>query len=390
VNTPADDRVDCSGTRRSRISLAMIVRDESKFITGCLDSVRGVVDEVVIVDTGSTDDTAAIAAARGAHVVRLAWQNDFSAARNESLRHCTSEWVLFLDADERLAPGQEEALRRCCAEETASAHTLLVRSRSTLPTGISVQVMPYARLFRNDPRFRFEGTIHEQISPSIERAGGKIRPSGIIIEHLGYGQGVDALQRKAERNLALLHERLRKNPRDAYACYHIGSTSSMFQRYDDAKKYLRRALKENGLPKPVRAIAWNLIAEAELRTGDPGAAGECCRASLALAPVQVTARWYLVGARLQMKDYAGAVLALREILEIFFEVPSPPVLDVAVDLQMDEWKVRQIMGQCLWKTGDISGALSCFAHALRLNPDEAEIRSNYATALKAAGAASVA
>ena len=390
MNRTVNETVNSNGKARTRLSLCMIVRDESKFIAGCLDSVRGVADDVIVVDTGSSDDTAEIARSRGARVLHHAWQNDFSAARNESLRHCTSEWVLILDADERLAPAQEEALRRCCGDETAAAHTLLVRSRSTLPTGVSVQVMPYARLFRNDPRFRFEGTVHEQISPSIARAGGKVIPSAVIIEHLGYGQGMDALQKKAERNLALLHERLRENPLDAYACYHIGSTSIMFQRYREAITFLQRALRGNGLPKSLQAIVWNLLAEAELRSGSPGAAGECCRASLALAPVQLTARWYLVGALLAGRNYAGAIAPLREILEIFFEVPSPPPLDVSVDLQMDEWRVRQIMGQCLWKTGDTSGALRCFAHALRLNPSSGEIQSNYATALRAAGAGAAA
>ncbi|HTY58785.1 MAG TPA: glycosyltransferase family 2 protein, partial [Bacteroidota bacterium] len=203
--------------RKTRLSVCMIVRDESKFIAGSLQSVRGIADQVVVVDTGSGDDTAAIAARSGAEVYHFEWRNDFAEARNASLSQCTSEWVLILDADERLAPGQEHALAACLDDGNASAHTLLVRSSATMPTGPSVQVMPYARLFRNDPRFRFEGTIHEQISPSIERAGGTIRATGIVIEHLGYGQGVDVLRAKAERNLPLLHERLRKNPADAYA-----------------------------------------------------------------------------------------------------------------------------------------------------------------------------
>ena len=367
-----------------RLSLGMIVRDESRFIAGALESVRGIADEVVVVDTGSTDDTVAIASCHGARLFHEAWKDDFAAARNESLRRCTAEWVLILDADERLAPGQGEALRRCCDDRTASAFTLLVRSTATMPTGPSVQVMPYARLFRNDPRFRFEGTIHEQISPSIERAGGTIRPSGIIIEHLGYGQGVDVLRKKADRNLRLLHDRLRKNPGDAYACYQIGNTASMFQRYGEAKEYLRRALKPNGLSKSLRALVWNLLAEASLRTGMPGEAEECCRASLGLAPVQLTARWYLVGAKVATGDFAGAIVPLRQILEMFFGVSSPPPIDVSVDLQMEEWRVRQIMGQCFWKTGDIASALRCFAHALRLNPSSQEIQANFSTAMNAA------
>ena len=373
------------GGTRPLLSLAMIVRDESKFLPGCLESVAGAVDEIVVVDTGSNDGTAAIASAHGCRVVNVAWRDDFSRARNESLRWCTGEWVLMLDADERLAPGQADALRSCCRNPVASAYMLLVRSRSTLPTGDAVHVMPYARLFRNDPAFRFEGTIHEQIAPSITRAGGTIVSSAILIEHLGYGQGVEIMEQKAGRNLRLLHERLRKNPSDAYACYHIGSTAAMFQRYDKAKEYLRRALAPGGLPDSVRAIAWNLLAEAELRTGSPAEAVRCCRSSLGIAPVQLTARWYIVGACVARKEYAAALVPLREILAMFFDAPSRPPLDVAVDLEIDESIVRQITGQCLWKTGDAASALESFTRALRLDPSSPGIRANYEVARAAAG-----
>lgn len=371
--------------KRPLLSLAMIVRDESKFLPGCLGSVRGVAEEIVVVDTGSRDDTAAIAAAHGCRVFHAPWRDDFASARNASLRRCTGEWVLMLDADERLAPGQEEALRACCTERTVSACMLQVRSRSTLPTGIAVQVMPYARLFRNDPAYRFEGTIHEQIIPSIARAGGKIVSTGILIEHLGYGQGVGIMEQKAGRNLRLLHRRLGKNPQDAYACYHIGSTASMFGRYGEAKEYLRRALRPGGLPDSIRAIVWNLLAEAELRTGAPAEAEECCRASLGLAPVQFTARWYIVGARIARREYASALSPLAEILAMFFDVPSRPQVGIGVDLEIDESIVRRIMGQCLWKTGDAASALASFAHALRLDPASPGIRSDFAAALAATG-----
>jgi tetratricopeptide (TPR) repeat protein len=130
----------------------------------------------------------------------------------------------------------------------------------------------------------------------------------------------------------------------------------------------------------------NLLAEAELRTGNAAGAEECCRESIGLAPVQLTARWYLVGAKVEEKDFAGALGPLHEILAMFFDVQVPPPIDVSVDLQMEEWRVRQITGQCLWKTGDTAAALRCFADALRLNPASEEVRANYATALRAAAA----
>ena len=370
------------------LSLAMIVRDESKFLDGCLESVRGIAEEIVVVDTGSTDDTPAIARRHGAAVFSVPWRNDFAAARNASLEHCTGDWILVLDADERLAAGQEEQLRSSLARAEAAAYLVLVRSPHATAAGRSLQLMPYARLFRRDARVRFEGTVHEQISPSIERAGGRILPSTLVIEHLGYDQGEEVLRRKADRNLPLLRERLARNPDDAYAAYQIGNTETMFMRYREARPYLRRALRPGGLPPSLQALVWNLLAEGELRGGSAAEAAECCRASLAIAPVQVAARWYLAGTFIERKEFGRAIPPMDEILEIFCGADPPPPPGVAVDIRIEKWKILQIRGQCLWKTGDAAGALRSFAEALKLNPGDAGLRANHGAALRAFAPAS--
>ncbi|HTS00727.1 MAG TPA: glycosyltransferase [Bacteroidota bacterium] len=365
------------------LSLAMIVKDEAKFLDGCLESVRGIVQEIVVVDTGSRDDTEAIARRHGARVFNVPWRNDFGAARNASLSHCTGDWIFVLDADERFAPGQEEQLRACLAQREAAAFSVLLRCPHTMPTGRSLQVMPYARLFRRDGRFRFEGTVHEQIAPSIERTGGRILPTTLAIEHLGYDQGVDVLRRKAERNSALLRARLARNPDDAYAAYQVGSTETMFMRYREAAPYLRRALRPGGLPASLQAVVWNLIAEGELRTGRAAEAEQSCRASIAIAPVQMAARWYLVGTHIERKDFAGAIPPMDELLALFYGPQPPPPPGVSVDIRVEASTILQIRGQCLWKMGDAAGALRSFTEALRLNPAEPTLRANYAAALRA-------
>ncbi len=103
----------------ARLSLCMIVKDEAEMLPECLASVQGVVDEIVIVDTGSTDDTVAIAHAAGAKVVHEPWQNDFARARNAALAHATGDYVLQLDADERLAM-LSKPMVRAVVEKAAS------------------------------------------------------------------------------------------------------------------------------------------------------------------------------------------------------------------------------------------------------------------------------
>ena len=140
----------------TKLSLCMIVRDEADMLPGCLDSVSGVVDEMIIVDTGSTDSTPTIAADRGARVLRHDWQEHFAEARNASLDAAGGDWILWLDADERLRRNEHDRLRRLIAEARADA--FLVPIMSPHPTGS--HVTRAHRLFRNRKGIRFSGRIH--------------------------------------------------------------------------------------------------------------------------------------------------------------------------------------------------------------------------------------
>ncbi|MCL4691088.1 MAG: glycosyltransferase family 2 protein, partial [Candidatus Hydrogenedentes bacterium] len=110
------------------ISLAMIVKDEAVHLPGCLDSVRDAVDEICIVDTGSTDDTLAVAKEYEAKVSVYLWSDDFAAARNESLRICTKDWILVLDADERIAVDDVPALRNLARGSHEIAYRFTTRN----------------------------------------------------------------------------------------------------------------------------------------------------------------------------------------------------------------------------------------------------------------------
>src|SRR5208282_6889122 len=150
-----------------RLSLCMIVRNEEPLLPGCLESVRGVVDEIVAVDTGSSDATPEIVRTHGGLLLRHTWRDDFSAARNVSLDGATGDWILCMDADERLRPEEHGRLRRLI-ERSASEDAFLVPIRSETPTG--VQLTRGHRLFRNRKGIRFSGRIHEQISPSFAQS----------------------------------------------------------------------------------------------------------------------------------------------------------------------------------------------------------------------------
>src|SRR5580700_6419738 len=144
------------------LSLCMIVRNEERFLGDALTSVQGVVDEICIVDTGSTDGTVAIAESFGARIRHVTWREDFAWARNQALEIATGAWILVLDADERLAPESRDQLRGVRGMKPAGAG-LWIRCRNyTDAAAANVgSTNAIVRIFPNDPAIRYRGTLHE-------------------------------------------------------------------------------------------------------------------------------------------------------------------------------------------------------------------------------------
>lgn len=191
-----------------RVSLAMIVRDEARCITRCLESVRDHVDEMVVVDTGSTDTTVQLARDAGAIVHRTAWVDDFAAARNVSLEHCSGDWILMLDADDWLEDGAEvlEALRST-APTYAGIVEIVGRTRGdVVSTSPSIRVFPAGT--------RYAGRVHEQ--PQLE-----VEERALAIRIATDGYQAEQLERKVGRNQRLLEMALVEDPENAYLWYQL-------------------------------------------------------------------------------------------------------------------------------------------------------------------------
>jgi len=199
-------------------SASMIVRNEERFLRGCLESIRDVVDEIVIVDTGSEDGTKAIALEYGARVFDFPWSGDFAAARNEALKHCLGEWILYIDADERLRPADKGYVTQILSDGGKAAYTVVF-----YPI-VGYTAYPEYRIFRNDPRIRFEGVIHESMVSAIHGVarvdGLEIGECDLTIDHLGYEGD---LTHKHVRNVSLLRAQIENDPERIYLRWQLGA-----------------------------------------------------------------------------------------------------------------------------------------------------------------------
>jgi len=233
-------------SKQPRLSLCMIVKDEERFLPACLESVRGLVDELIIVDTGSSDKTKEIAQRFinevGGKLLDFVWINDFSAARNESLKHATGDWILVLDADEVIAPQDHEKIKAGIATVPATAFFVQHRDYGKTPLRSAfageewrtiVKDDPYTeqakdfagykpdahiRLFKNNQGYGYEYCVHEDIYLSVMRNKGVLKDvpkdAPFVIHHYGFGEqrGDKQSFQKTETYLKLLKKQVRATP----------------------------------------------------------------------------------------------------------------------------------------------------------------------------------
>lgn len=288
-----------------RLSVAMIVKNEAACVGRCLGSVRPVADEIVVCDTGSTDNTAEVAAALGARVDSIPWRDDFAAARNESLARVTGEWILHMDADEELDSAGAARIRAIVDADGAGADAIEVtlanycndvrawRWRPVAPgdpmaRGIGGYIpVPLLRLFRNGRGFEYREPVHENITESVRENGGVVRVEPIIIHHYGYaGLLADAGDREKARAKRVMY-------------------------LDIAR---RKAQERPGDPK-----AWHDLAEQALALGAGEEAETAARQAVTLAPRDLAAATSLANLLLTRGEFDEA----RHVLEPFAGADAP-------------------------------------------------------------------
>lgn len=230
------------------VALCLIVRDEVENLAACLGSVHGLVNEIWVVDTGSSDGTVELAPSLHANVLHFPWTNDFAAARNAGIERVQADWILVLDADECLtAEGKQLIAERLVTPDLAQVAAFVLPVHSLLGDSGQGQEISYnVRLFRNRPGHRYQGAVHEQIQPSIQQHSPDLAIVNLNapIRHYGYLPQAIEGKRKPERNLAILQRLLEQTPDDWHLQYHAAVCLYNLQRFDEAVDKLTVLLQQ--------------------------------------------------------------------------------------------------------------------------------------------------
>jgi len=358
---------------RPRLTAAIIVKNEAEHLAGCLASIKPIVDEIVVVDTGSTDGSAAVAKGFGAEVLHHDWNGNFSDARNLGLDRATGEWILYIDADERIEAPTDKATLSAVLDRADASGVGALRLHFTLLEGCS---HAYEwRLWRHDPSVRFEGIIHESITPSL---AARLDATGtshadtdeIRLMHLGY-EGDQT--RKHERNLPLLLAEAERNPTRAYLWNHLGRIYEALGRPDEARAMWERGIEvvrqtDPSMRAPVDSLSY---ADVLVRAAEAGEDESALLAEgLELFPMNWLIRWAAALDALNKGDFESAVVRAQEVLDAQPDDIHRGGVTFPTRLFAD-WPYH-LIGMCRFEQGRFEEAAAAFEQAQRLSPETTE------------------
>ena len=346
------------------LSACLIVKNEAVLLQRCLESLHSFVDEIVIVDTGSDDNTVDIARKYDAQVYYFNWIDDFSAARNESLRHAKGDWILYVDADEVVDAVNAAKIRQVISQKDIMGATVRQCIPQQAENIVTAFYSEYCRLFRHHPAIRFEGAIHEQILPAIERLGGIVLRTDIVIHHWAYAATEEKKRSRAERNLRYLLVEVKRVPDDPFVHFNLGMTYREIGQRDMAIRSFHCALsKDDGSIKRelIAQIHLNL-AKLYLESGDSARTAHHARQIATFEPGNPLADYILATLAVADKQFNTAIYHLENVIRI-----AKGEEHVFTSINFNMSRVYLELGSCHTATGDYHSAEEAFNRSLEHN-----------------------
>ncbi|NLL12489.1 MAG: glycosyltransferase [Fibrobacter sp.] len=365
MNRSTNNRCRTPGT----LSICMIVKNESALLGRCLQSVREAADEIVVVDTGSSDSTVDIAKSFGAVVIETKWQNDFAQARNISLQHASGQWILWLDADDVVPQESIPGLKELKKRTPECVFAMLIRNERPCNTGTEFM---QARMFPNRADIFFERSIHEQMMPSALRLGMKLQNTNVVIEHHGYADPV-VLKQKASRNVEMLLKEYESSGGDPVMLLEIADSFLLIEDHESALIWYNKLLKIPKCAETVPAIvsqAYCGLGTIHLNKQEFQKAADLFNGALKLSPWRLDVYYNRAVALEMVDDKNGALQCLGRVIDM-----QPQPGQVGVDFRAAKIKSFLRMTRILAESGNMTLAEQVITQGLAAFPARQEIKN---------------
>jgi len=297
--------------------LCMIVRDNASTIGPCLTSIRPWVGKMVVVDTGSKDDTPKLCKELGAEVFYFPWCDDFSAARNESLRHGRGRWLFWMDSDDTIDETNGRGLRDLVHgrhRPTVLGYVVQVHCPARSGEADDVTQVDHVKLIRNRPELRFDGRIHEQILPAIRKAGGEVAWTDLFVTHSGYDRSPDGQERKKQRDFRLLRLELAERPNHPFTLFNLGMTYADVNEHEQAVEWLQKSIAHSKPEESHLRKAYSLLVYSLSKLERLDEAMRECEAGLGVYPLDTELRFRRAILLGEQKRFQEAIAVYEDVL----------------------------------------------------------------------------
>ncbi len=368
------------------LSACMMVKNEEAMLSGCLESIRDHVDELVIVDTGSTDRTMEIAQAFGARLFHHPWEHNFSLHRNQSIAYARGRWIFIIDADEVLAPAAVRSLRdEITLADTKGMDSLVMKVENMMSQGQETVCNDSIRLFLNNGAIRYEGIVHNNLT-GFSQPGGSLNR----IIHYGYDKGRGMAEKKFQRTAALLKKQIAENPTSAAAHMYLSSSYASLDLFEESLKEGMIAVdlveSENITNKTYVRAYYDVIRALILSKRLDEAKRYCARACERFGDqIDVLAARTMIA--FEEKNWASVLdygTRYQEHLNRYRNGAGTSEM-VHVATYGDAWKIYGWMGSAHLKRGNIDEAERLFRGALNCAADRGAVSRHAGLALISAG-----